>query len=184
MINYFKTNNSDSNFSEREVTIMQTEDKNIIFEMKSLDRLLRKTIEQEFKALEDDDQITRMHHWIIGFLYDRQDKDIFQRDVEAEFRISRSTTSSMLTLMEKKGLVIRQSVPGDARLKKLTLTERAKNLHVQHMHAIQNFDSTINNSITTEEKQVFLKILNKLGAAVEKMTAKHSHPENKQEVDS
>ncbi|MBQ4088649.1 MAG: MarR family transcriptional regulator [Clostridia bacterium] len=163
---------------------MQTGDKNIIFEMKSLDRLLRKTIEQEFRALDDDDQITRMHHWIIGFLFDRQDKDIFQRDVEAEFRISRSTTSSMLTLMEKKGLVIRQSVPGDARLKKLTLTEKAKQLHSQHMHAIHEFDSAINSSITPEEKQELLRIISKLSAAANKLAAKHDNSENKQEVDS
>jgi len=163
---------------------MQPEDKNIIFEMKSLDRLLRKTIEQEFRALDDDDQITRMHHWIIGFLFDRQDKDIFQRDIEAEFKISRSTTSSMLTLMEKKGLVQRQSVPGDARLKKLTLTERAKQLHLQHMHKIHEFDSIINGSITAEEKQELLRILSKLGAAADKIAARHSSSENKQEVSS
>ena len=162
---------------------MQTEDKNIIFEMKSLDRLLRKTIEQEFRALDDDDQITRMHNWIIGFLYDRQDKDIFQRDVEAEFRISRSTTSSMLTLMEKKGLVVRQSVPGDARLKKLTLTERAQQLHVQHMDAIHKFDTAINGAITNDEKQELLRIISKLSAAAEKLAAKHDNPENKQEAD-
>ena len=163
---------------------MQTEDKNIIFEMKNLDRLLRKTIETEFRLLDNDDQITRMHHWIIGFLYDRQDEDIFQRDVEAEFKISRSTTSSMLTLMEKKGLVVRQSVPGDARLKKLTLTERAKNLHVQHMHKIAEFDRTINGAITAEEKRELLRILGKLAGAARSLSERHVNPETKQEVDS
>ena len=163
---------------------MQTEEKNIIFEMKSLDRLLRKTIEQEFRALDNDDQITRMHHWIIGFLYDRQDKDIFQRDVEAQFKISRSTTSSMLTLMEKKGLIQRQSVPGDARLKKLTLTERAKELHVQHMSKILELNSVINNAITPEEKHEMLRIIKKLADAATSLAARHENNENKQEADS
>ena len=163
---------------------MQTGDKNIVFELKSLDRLLRKTIEQEFRALEDDDQITRMHHWIIGYLFDRQDKDIFQRDIEAEFKISRSTTSSMLTLMEKKGLVVRQSVPGDARLKKLTLTERAKSLHVQHVHKIEEFNGAINGAITPEEKQELLRIISKLSAAANRLAARHDISENSKEVDS
>lgn len=157
---------------------MQTEGKNIVFELKSLDRLLRKTIEQEFRALDDDDQITRMHHWIIGFLYDRQENDIFQRDVEAEFRISRSTTSSMLTLMEKKGLVVRQSVPGDARLKKLTLTPRAEQLHLQHMDAIKKFDTTINGAITEDEKQEILRIIKKLAGAANRLAAQHESSEN------
>lgn len=163
---------------------MQTEDKNIVFEMKNLDRLLRKTIETEFRVLDNDDQITRMHHWIIGFLYANQTKDIFQRDVEAEFKISRSTTSSMLTLMEKKGLVIRQSVPGDARLKKLTLTERAVQLHLQHMHKIDEFDAAINGSITLEEKRELLRIIGKLSDAAKALGARHASADNKTEVDS
>ena len=149
---------------------MQTEDKNIIFEMKNLDRLLRKNIEAEFRVLDGDDQLTRMHHWIIGFLYSNQNRDIFQRDVEAEFKISRSTTSSMLTLMEKKGLIVRQSVPGDARLKKLTLTQRAADLHVRHMDKMHEFDDRVNNSITKEEKKELLRIIGKMRDAVLKFS--------------
>lgn len=161
---------------------MQPEGKNIVFELKSLDRLMRKAIEQEFRGLDDDDQITRMHHWIIGYLYRNQDKDIFQRDVEAEFRISRSTTSSMLTLMEKKGLVTRNSVPGDARLKKLTLTERAMQMHQQHMETIDRFDGVINSAITDDEKEELLRILGKLSAAVTARSRQHDSEENRQEA--
>lgn len=163
---------------------MHMEDKNIVFELKTLDRLMRKTIEKEFAALEDDDQLTRMHHWIIGYLFREQHKDIFQRDVEAEFKISRSTTSSMLTLMEKKGLIIRQSVPGDARLKKLTLTEKAKQLHKLHINKIDELDAAINGAITPEEKQELLRIIGKLADACRAISAKHTADENRQEADS
>lgn len=164
---------------------MQTEDKNIVFELKNLDRLMRKTIETEFRALEaEDEQITRMHHWIIGYLYRNQEQNIFQRDVETEFKISRSTTSSMLTLMEKKGLVIRQSVPGDARLKKLSLTERAKQLHLQHMDKIHEVDAAINSAITEEEKQELIRILGKLTDAAREIVSRHSPADNRQEADS
>lgn len=42
-----------------------------------------------------------MHTWIIGFLQDREDSNIdtFQKDIEEEFSINRSTTSEMLKLM-------------------------------------------------------------------------------------
>lgn len=161
---------------------MQLEDRNIIFEMKNLDRLLRRLIEAEIRALDGDDQLTRMHHWIIGFLYSNQQRDVFQRDVEAEFKISRSTTSSMLTLMEKKGLITRQSVPGDARLKKLMLTEKAAELHVRHMDKIREFDNRVNNSITREEKQELLRILEKLRDSIS--AESQSSSENKSEVDT
>lgn len=162
---------------------MQPEDRNIIFEMKNLDRLLRKLIDAEFRAQDGDDQLTRMHHWIIGFLYSNQHSDIFQRDIEAEFKISRSTTSSMLTLMEKKGLIIRQSVPGDARLKKLTLTAKAAEFHVRHMDKIHEFDDRVNNSITPEEKQELLRILEKLRDSVISLT-EGAASQNKPEVDT
>ena len=67
--------------------------------------------------------MTMMQGWIIGYLYRNQKKEIFQKDLEAEFSIARSTATGILQLMEKKGYLMRQSVPNDARLKKLVLTE-------------------------------------------------------------
>lgn len=161
---------------------MQPEDKNIIFEMRDLDRLLRKGIEAEFRVLDGDDQLTRMHHWVIGFLYSNQHRDVFQRDVEAEFRISRSTTSSMLTLMEKKGLITRQSVPDDARLKKLLLTEKAADLHVRHMDKMRELEDRVNNSITPDEKHELLRIIGKLRNSIS--ITPESASEKKSEVDT
>lgn len=161
---------------------MQPEDKNIIFEMKNLDRLLRKGIEAAFRVLDGDDQLTRMHHWVIGFLYSNQHRDVFQRDVEAEFRISRSTTSSMLTLMEKKGLITRQSVPDDARLKKLLLTEKAAELHVRHMDKMRELEDRVNNSITPDEKHELLRIIEKLRNSIR--ITPESASEKKSEVDT
>lgn len=42
---------------------------------------------------------------------------IFQKDLETEFCIGRSTVTNILNLMEKKGFVRRESVSYDARLK-------------------------------------------------------------------
>ena len=60
------------------------------------------------------------------FSCDNEDRDIFQRDLEEKFTITRSTTSRVLTLMEKKGLIERKSVDWDARLKKIVLTDKAR----------------------------------------------------------
>ena len=59
---------------------------------------------------------------IIRFLSEHTDRDIYQKDLESEFGITRSTASRVLRLMEQKGLVEGQSVPQDARLKMLVLT--------------------------------------------------------------
>ena len=71
------------------------------------------------------EEATGKNGWIIGYLAEHKDEDVFQKDIETTFSIRRSTVSNMLGLMEKKGLIRRQSVRSDARLKKLTLTDKA-----------------------------------------------------------
>ena len=68
------------------------------------------------------DEFSMMHGHILGFLYCRQNQDVYQRDLEAAFNVTRSSVSGMVKLMEKKGYITRQSADGDTRLKKLSLT--------------------------------------------------------------
>lgn len=71
------------------------------------------------------DNVTGTHGYIVGYLKSREGEDVFQRDVEKQFSMRRSTASSILALMEKNGLIERQSVSCDARLKKIVLTDKA-----------------------------------------------------------
>ena len=69
------------------------------------------------------DNVTPMHDWIMSYLYWHKNEAVYQRDIEREFSITRSTVTNILQLMERKGYIERQSVPQDARLKRLILTE-------------------------------------------------------------
>ena len=62
---------------------------------------------------------------IIMYLDRHRDREVFQHDIESCFRITRSTASRVLTRMERKGLIVRQPVARDARLKRIVLTEQA-----------------------------------------------------------
>ena len=55
-------------------------------------------------------------------------QDIYQRDIEDVFEIRRSTATGILQLLERDGYIERVSVPTDARLKKIVLTDKAKEL--------------------------------------------------------
>ena len=76
-----------------------------------------------YRAAMGGEELTMMQSWIIRFLYEHSEEDIYQRDIEAEFSIARSTATGILKLMEKRGYIRRVSVERDARLKKLELTE-------------------------------------------------------------
>jgi len=71
------------------------------------------------------ESITGNNGRIIHYLAENADKDIYQKNLERQFSITRSTTSKVLRLMEQKGLITRQAVEHDARLKKITLTDKA-----------------------------------------------------------
>lgn len=50
------------------------------------------------------DEVTMMHGWIIRYLYENREQDIFQKDIEQRFAVGRSTVTNLIQLMEKKGI--------------------------------------------------------------------------------
>ncbi len=56
------------------------------------------------------------------------EQDIFQKDIEKEFGIRPSSATGLLQALEQAGLISREPVSSDGRLKKIVLTERAKEL--------------------------------------------------------
>ncbi len=96
--------------------------------------------------------LTRMQRLTIGFLHWNSDKEIYQKDLETEFAISRATASNMLSLMERKDLIRREPVEHDARLKKLVLTERAKQMHRQVVQDITETEQLLTRGLSEDDK--------------------------------
>ena len=135
------------------------------FEIKILSNLMKRKIDH--MTAEEETDITSMHSWIIVYLYNHQDKDIYQKDIEEHFTIRRSTVTSMLQLMEKKGLIIRQFVSGDARLKKLVLTERSLVVYERMCFRLDRFEENLITGISDEELEVFLRVIKRMKQNVE-----------------
>lgn len=92
--------------------------------------------------------------------------DIFQRDIERQFGIGRSATSGMLQLMEKNGMIRRTSVPQDARLKKITLTEKYRQMQVRVTAQMDEKERHLNDALTPEEREMFWALFDKLRNAI------------------
>ncbi len=71
------------------------------------------------------EELTGTNSWIIAYIGAKKNSDVFQRDLEKTFGITRSTASKTIDAMVAKGYVNRVGVDYDARLKKLVLTEKA-----------------------------------------------------------
>lgn len=113
------------------------------------------------------DKMTGMHGWAIGWFYDHRNEDVFQRDFEKACNIRRSTATSILQLMEKNGLIVRESVPYDARLKKITLTEKALLMHRQVDDAFNALEDKLRSKLSEEETETFFAVLKKIQQEVE-----------------
>ncbi|MBR7133067.1 MAG: MarR family transcriptional regulator [Clostridia bacterium] len=105
--------------------------------------------------------------WVIRYLYDNADRDVFQRDFEENFSIRPSTASRMLKAMEKKGFIERVSVENDARLKKIVLTERAIENHKLILADIKRREALLRRGISDSEITVFFETMQKLTANLE-----------------
>jgi DNA-binding MarR family transcriptional regulator len=87
---------------------------------------------------------------------------VFQKDIEKEFGITRSTASKVISLMESKGLIIRKSVSNDLRLKQLVLTDEAKKIVLAVKEDLNKFEKRLTYGLTEEEKELLSSILGKI----------------------
>lgn len=142
---------------------MACEEKRVIgFALKSVNNLIRRKIDGRFteNGLED---ICGMQGPMLGFISRKsKTQPVFQKDIEKEFNIRRSTATVMLQKLEQKDLIVREAVEEDARLKKIVLTHKAEALNQRIREQVDAFHDELEAGLTEEEKEQFFVILDKI----------------------
>lgn len=118
-------------------------------ELRALNNAVRRYLENNEPPIAGD-KLTCSNSWIIGYL-SRAEGDIYQRDLEEEFGVTRSTISKVIMLLEKKGIIQRVSVMHDARLKKLVLTEKGKKIALKMRENGARMEAQLTRGFTDEE---------------------------------
>ena len=139
----------------------ESNEKAIGMEIRKLVNFIHRNIKSS-KTEEDEHHITKMHGMIIGFLNNSKDEDVFQKDIEKNFSMRRSTTSKMLKSMEDKGLIKRISIETDARVKKLQLSEKGQSLVEEVTREYQRIENLLIEGLTEEELEQFFKTIHKM----------------------
>lgn len=123
-----------------------------------------KNLRYYFDLAMSENGLTSIQSRILGHLRcsEEQGKSVFQRDIEDVFRIKRSSVTSVLQTLEKKGLIIRKNVPGDARIKKLVLTDEARKMQSCTYHAMTELEREMRSLFTEEEFQNFLEYMSRI----------------------
>ena len=146
---------SDDNFSQqagmdpaREIRLMQ--------------KAIRRTVD-EILTQEGLDKINPMFPRIVRFLMNNRDRDIFQKDIESEFGIARSTVTGLLKQMEQQNMICRCSVDSDARLKKVMLTEETvQKVEEGFVNINRILDERMLRGISEEEHKIFCSVIGRM----------------------
>ena len=127
---------------------------NVGYKLRLLHNQIHKRMEYQKSQNEfDSGDLTRMQRFTLGFLHYNSHREIYQKDIETEFSISRATASNMLVVMERKGLIKREPVEHDARLKKVVLTEQARRMHTQIKEDILATEEMLTKGLTKVDKE-------------------------------
>ncbi len=112
------------------------------------------------------DDLTGQQMHILGYININHMKgiDIFQKDIETKLNVRPSTATVMLNAMEKKGYIKRESIPHDARLKKLVITEKAKEMSNRAYLMMEEINKQALNGINDDELEVFYKVIDKISS--------------------
>lgn len=108
------------------------------------------------------DEITMMHGWILRYLYENREKEVFQKDIEKMFSIGRSTVTNLIQLLEKKGYTRREAVERDARLKRVFLTEKGIKSNETLKQMFDRMNRVLEKDIKEEELEVFFRVCDKI----------------------
>ncbi len=121
------------------------------------------------KIMEDNgsQNVTGSNGWILSFLYENEDRDVFQRDLETSFSITRSTVSKVVKLMESKGLIRRETVFHDGRLKKLVLTDLGRKIYQCVADGNAQLEKQIVYGLSADEITQLTSLLKKVAANLE-----------------
>ncbi|MBF7094386.1 winged helix-turn-helix transcriptional regulator [Streptococcus sp. HF-1907] len=128
----------------------------------SYGRLLKQASNQmgrRFDYFAKKNNLTGTQMSVIDFLSRQEKEDYFQRDIEREFNIQRSTTTVLLQRMETKGLISRTVSKKDARQKSVILTDKAKSLAQISQDYLEKENEDLHRRFSVDELNTFKAIL-------------------------
>ena len=144
--------------------------------LRSIDHLLiRVNIQQAKKA--GIDNCTAMHGWILGYLSRHKNEDVYQRDIEREFSVTRSAVTAVVKKMESCGYIERVEVKHDARLKKLVITDNGEEMYKKIIESFQKTDSIITEGVDKEELSKFFESIKSNGKGYALDPVQNSNPD-------
>ncbi|MBR2991316.1 MAG: MarR family transcriptional regulator [Solobacterium sp.] len=136
-------------------------EKHIGYEIRQTDILIKRFAERRRMQAGYGD-LTFAQSGVIHYLARHQDQPIYQKDLEKRFDIRRSTATGILQNLEKNGYITRSADTGDARMKRIELTEQALNMEeTVHRMAMED-EALFCRDLSSEELNTLMELLERI----------------------
>lgn len=125
-------------------------------EIRSIQRMIHHRVEKT--RTDSGSTLTFVQTRTLTFLLMNQNRDMYQKDVEKELNIRRSTATEILNVLERDGYVQRQMAESDRRLKKLIVTDKAKDLGMRMFEDMQRLEKLLKQNISEADLAIFFRV--------------------------
>lgn len=115
-----------------------------------------------YVAANTETALTVTQQRVLRFILKGYEEGLYQRDVEKEFKIRKSTVTGILQLMEEKGYIRRERVTKDLRLKRLIPTEKALNLRGNVNACMEELDKVMTAKVDKKDLAVCSAVLDQM----------------------
>lgn len=127
-----------------------------------LSHQMKRNANSAASAIENDELTIMQKHVLKFVLLESLHRDLYQKDIEEEFQIRKSTVTGILKLMEKHGYIYRESVKKDARLKRIVPTAKAEEMRPKILEHIQKTEAKLIEGISPEDVLICKKALGQM----------------------
>lgn len=142
------------------------EKKSLIHEIKCIDGDIFRGIFNRYKRMNID--ITPIQAKVIMTIYKSKDL-LCQKDLEGPISCNKSTMSSIVSTMEKNGLLVRKVSEIDSRINHLLLTDKGLDLALFLKNDRAYTEDLLVDGISEDEYDAFIQIVEKIRKNIERI---------------
>lgn len=126
-------------------------------------RVVRRAMDARI-SIEVTPELTGVRGMLLGEIVraNKENRDVYQRDVERWMQLRRSSVTALLQAMEQDGFITRCSVEKDARLKRLSATPKGVAYHERIRRSIDNFERDLQRDVAPEQQAVARVVLEQI----------------------
>lgn len=127
---------------------------------RSVSKLSNK-LRRRIDALSSKRELSGAQGKVLHFLL-TQTEDVFQKDIEEEYGLRPPSASELLKKMENNGLIRRESLPQDARMKRIIVCEKAMRYRESVLEDLTALEEDLLRGIPEQDQEVFFRVVDQM----------------------